>query len=130
MQLELKIIIVLFLCTIFHIPVVQANEKIVQSARNISAADWQKLTSAKSFAYKNEVENQQVKNDTVTPLLQKMILFIEAMFASPLLWIVAGIVAIFIVYKLLVNKDSILFGRRKKKMADGAEPGDESQSNP
>ena len=91
-------------------------------AASPTPAQWRQLTSDKAFTYVNDTESAIPPVQTDSGFFQKLIYSIFEFFGSgpgkALLWCVVIAAAIFIVYKLLFSKDSILFGRSSKSMKE------------
>ena len=98
------------------------------SVRHISTQDWQQLTADKGFSYRHDVEKDKKPDDTSKNgfmlFLMKALRFLTILFNATLLWVIAGIIAIYVIYKLLLNNDSILLKRRKRKLSENEEQQD------
>jgi hypothetical protein len=87
--------------------------------RNITPEQWQKLTSDKALTYRDSVEVAQQVKEIKPGAIQRLLQSFFGLFAGPLgvllLWlIVLGIVG-YIIYRLVLSKNSILFQKSAKK---------------
>ncbi len=116
-QLIRKIILFILVCLSHQIPAV------AKSDRNISSAQWQQLTNDKAFGYLNELEQvkqpEQYKPGIFEKIIQALLGFFSSGAGTALVWILVIGVIVYVLVKLVLNKDSFLFSRSKKKMSPG-----------
>lgn len=88
---------------------------------------WQQLISDKAFNYKNELERKDVVRENKPNAFENMLRDIGRFLGNDslwrVIWIMLGIVAIYVVYKLVLSNEHTLFGRKKKAIDTGAEDG-------
>lgn len=122
MYFRCKIIFLSFLCSLFL--VASFSLRAADAIPAATSEQWQQLT--KDFGYKNEVE-QQVKTDTkpnwLEQAIMKIINLVGATGFKIILWTIIGTIAVYIIYKLVLGSEHLLFGRRNKKQVN--ENGDE-----
>ena len=116
-QLIRKIILFILVCLLHQIPAV------AKSDRNISTAQWQQLTNDKAFGYANEIEQvkqpEQYKPGMFEKIIQALAGFFSSGAGTVLFWILVIAVIVYVLVKLVLNKDSFLFSKSKKKMSPG-----------
>lgn len=92
----------------------------------INAAQWQKLTSDSAFSYRNDKESilqpAKTNNGSFERFLFSISQFLTSGAGRVLLWCIVAASVIFIAYKLLFSKDSILFNRKGQLMKQKTEP--------
>jgi len=83
---------------------------------------WRQLTSDKAFNYKDAVEKPpEVKEYTPgawEKALTAFFRFWKSNTGVVLMWILVGILASWLIYKIFIQKDSFLFGKSGKSLAD------------
>jgi hypothetical protein len=91
------------------------------SDRTITPAQWQQLTNDKAFGYVNDVEHIQPPQQLEPGIFQKLVMSLVSFFTGSggaiLFWMLVIGVVIYILAKVVLNKDSFLFSRGKKKMS-------------
>ena len=87
---------------------------------NGANAHWRQLTSDKAFGYKNQLEIvKEIKEHKPSAFEKWIVKVFEALGNSnfqAVIWSIFGVLAIFIIYKLLLANNSSLFARKKKKV--------------
>lgn len=86
----------------------------------VSATQWQRLTDDKAFGYRNDHEvaarPKQIESTQLQQFFAQLFSFFGNGAGRILLWCAVIAAVIFIVYKMLFSKDSILFGRSSKSL--------------
>ena len=102
---------------------------VAKTERNITSAQWEQLTSDKDFGYVNDVEHvkepKQIEPGVIQKVLRGLLGFFGGSGGTFLLWMLVLGIIIFIMVKLVGNKDSFMFSRGKKKIGDVTETEDE-----
>ena len=135
MPLRSRYILLICFCLLFFSSVRAANypyayrrTNVYQTSRSINPVEWQKLTADKEFKYKNDVEKQEPKKDETPKWLEKALIALGNFWAllvnSAVLWIILGAIAIFVIYKLLVINNSIIFRGGRKKIQNTNDTGE------
>jgi len=106
------------------------------SVRNISAAEWQRLTNDKDLGYAKDVEKEKEVKEEKTGAIAKFFIALFEFFGSTvgeiILWGLVICVVGYIIFKVVTNSESFLFDRRKKKQTPDAateEPEDITATN-
>jgi hypothetical protein len=90
------------------------------AATNITPAQWEQLKGDKAFSYKNDKEKtispMDYKESSLQKFFRSFFEFFGSSFGNTLAWIIVISVAIYVIYKLSLGKDSFLFGRDKKQI--------------
>ena len=96
------------------------------NTHTISGQQWQQLSADKAFRYRDQVE--QVKKQDVqrrnafTRFIVKVFQFFGGKGGQLVLWSLVILIVGFVVYRMIRNSESFVFGRRKKKMTtDGGD---------
>lgn len=89
------------------------------TARNISASEWQQLTNDKDLGYARDIESEKAVKAEKPNFLAKFFYTVFAFFGSTfgeiILWGLVICVVGYIIFKAVTNSESFLFDRRKKK---------------
>ncbi len=116
--------------TILLIICISAGVRAVESTRIVADPKWQQMTNDKAFSYRHEFEQHEVVKPTTPGALEKILNAIGAFLGNDALWrviwILLALVAIYVVYKLLLSNEHILFSRKKTVVsAEGADTQEE-----
>ena len=93
------------------------------SGRHIMPAEnWHQLTNDHSFNYKNEIESAPVRKSSDPGLLARMLMWIAKWIVSDngivFLWTLVGLVAVYVIYMIIKNREGLFFARRSKVLGD------------
>lgn len=116
MQLTRRITLFILFLLLLHAPVYAKSE------RTISPEQWKQLASDKAFNYVNDIEKVKEQKPIQPGIFAKMFRalfnFLGSGGGTFLLWMLVGGVVIYILYKLVLNKESFMFSRGRKKQVD------------
>ncbi len=94
-----------------------------RAAEQMTTEQWRQLTSDKAFDYVNEVEKvQEAKKyepSTWEKVLRAFFKFWQSEAGIVIMWILVGVLASWLIYKIFIQKDSFLFGKGSKVMTEG-----------
>ncbi|PQJ09828.1 hypothetical protein CJD36_018055 [Flavipsychrobacter stenotrophus] len=100
-----------------------------ESATPVVQEQWEEMTRDKDFGYKNDLEKTEVVKESKPGAFEKILKSIAEFLGDKnvwrLIWILLAGVVVYVVYKLLLSNENILFSRKKKALPTGETEGDE-----
>lgn len=101
------------------------------AAQQMTTEQWKQLTNDKDFDYVDQIEKvkeqQEYKPSTFEKGFSAFIRFWKSDAGIVIMWILVGLLASWLIYKIFIQKDSFLFGRNNKVMAEDTSAGDDEK---
>ncbi len=98
----------------------QPGRAVTCAAQSVSPEAWHRLTSDKAFNYRDDSEEMRkpaaMKSNFFQKAINSFFNFFDHGGGRLLLWIIVAGVVGYVFYKLVLDKDSFLFGRNRSRM--------------
>ena len=106
----------LFLLAIF----IASQAVNAQPAKKLSPVQWQQLKNDKDLTYKNDVENikppEVSKPNALANALTAILSIFSGGLGTVILWLLVIGLIVYIIYSIVLSKDSFLFSRKSKAL--------------